>query len=135
LSAAKPGAVECGDRRTIHDAAGGQQLPGKVMRREGAKSRGDTAVDDAYASLGATFDFYLANHERNELPSGYRAPTVAGDNIPLEVCDETDSEGGVLTFHRILGLNHPGFTFVQPGLRVNGRALRSRRGGRHSVRF
>jgi hypothetical protein len=27
-----------------------------------------------------------------ELPSGYRAPTVAGNNIPLEVCDETSSE-------------------------------------------
>jgi class 3 adenylate cyclase len=33
--------------------------------------------------------------EQLELPSGYRAPTVAGDNIPLEVCDETDSESGV----------------------------------------
>lgn len=31
----------------------------------------------------------------NELPSGYRAPTVAGDNVPLEVFDEEDSESGV----------------------------------------
>jgi group II intron reverse transcriptase/maturase len=30
-----------------------------------------------------------------ELPCGYRAPTVAGDNIPLEVCDETSSESDV----------------------------------------
>ena len=30
-----------------------------------------------------------------ELPSGYRAPTAARDNVLLEVIDEEDSEGGV----------------------------------------
>ena len=34
-------------------------------------------------------------YRNHELPSGYRAPTVAGDNVPLEVCDEEDSESGV----------------------------------------
>ena len=31
----------------------------------------------------------------DELPSGYRAPTVASDNVPLEVFDEEDSESGI----------------------------------------
>lgn len=30
-----------------------------------------------------------------ELPSGFRAPTIAGDNMLLEVFDEEDSEGKV----------------------------------------
>jgi Zn-dependent metalloprotease len=54
-------------RRTVYDAAGAQQLPGKVVRREGGKSLGDVAVDEAYAGLGATFDFYLANYRRNSI--------------------------------------------------------------------
>jgi Zn-dependent metalloprotease len=54
-------------RRTIYDAAGAEKLPGKVVRREGAKSPGDIAVDEAYAGLGTTFDFYLANYGRNSI--------------------------------------------------------------------
>jgi Zn-dependent metalloprotease len=51
-------------RRTIYDAAGAAQLPGKVVRREGARSLGDIAVDEAYAGLGTTYDFYFASYRR-----------------------------------------------------------------------
>ncbi len=54
-------------RRTIYDASGVEKLPGKVVRKEGAKSLGDAAVDEAYDGLGATFDFYLANYGRNSI--------------------------------------------------------------------
>lgn len=63
LIAPKPPAVPK-KRRTIYDAAGAQRLPGKVVRKEGARSSGDVAVDEAYAGLGATFDFYLATFRR-----------------------------------------------------------------------
>ena len=54
-------------RRTVYDAAGSQQLPGRAARQEGAAAVGDAAVDEAYDGLGATFDFYLANYHRNSI--------------------------------------------------------------------
>ena len=54
-------------RRTIYDAGGAQQLPGKVVRKEGAASSGDVAVDEAYDGLGATFGFYLDAYRRNSI--------------------------------------------------------------------
>ena len=54
-------------RRTIYDAAGSQQLPGKSIRKEGAKPVGDASVDEAYDGLGATFDFYLDTYHRNSI--------------------------------------------------------------------
>lgn len=54
-------------RRTIYDAGNAEKLPGKVARREGARSQGDVAVDEAYAGLGTTFDFFLRNYGRNSI--------------------------------------------------------------------
>jgi len=54
-------------RRTIYDAGGAEKLPGKVARREGARSQGDVAVDEAYAGLGTTFDFYRVAYGRNSI--------------------------------------------------------------------
>lgn len=54
-------------RRTIYDAARSQQLPGKVVRKEGGRPSGDAAVDEAYDGLGATFDFYLDVYRRNSI--------------------------------------------------------------------
>jgi len=54
-------------RRTIYDGAGSQQLPGRVVRSEGAAASGDAAVDEAYDGLGATFDFYLDAYDRNSI--------------------------------------------------------------------
>jgi Zn-dependent metalloprotease len=54
-------------RRTIYDAGRAQQLPGKVVRKEGAASFGDVAVDEAYNGLGATFGFYFDAYRRNSI--------------------------------------------------------------------
>ena len=53
--------------RTIYDAHGSQQLPGKTIRKEGSKPIGDAAADEAYDGLGATFDFYLDAYHRNSI--------------------------------------------------------------------
>jgi Zn-dependent metalloprotease len=54
-------------RRTIYDAGGLQQLPGKPIRKEGSKPTGDAAANEAYDGLGATFDFYLGAYHRNSI--------------------------------------------------------------------
>jgi hypothetical protein len=43
-------------RRTIHDAAGRETLPGERVRGEGEEPTGDEAVDRAYDGLGATYE-------------------------------------------------------------------------------
>ncbi|PJJ72416.1 thermolysin metallopeptidase-like protein [Diaminobutyricimonas aerilata] len=40
--------------RTIGDAEGTEELPGRIVRREGDDPTGDVAVDEAYDGLGAT---------------------------------------------------------------------------------
>jgi Zn-dependent metalloprotease len=54
-------------RRTIYDAHHTQNLPGDVVRAEGASPTGDAAVDEAYDGLGATFDFYWDAYQRNSI--------------------------------------------------------------------
>src|SRR5215217_1164557 len=51
-------AVEGEKRRTIYSAQNQQNLPGVIVRAEGAPLTVDAAVDEAYDGLGATFDFY-----------------------------------------------------------------------------
>lgn len=60
-------------RRTIYDASHTTELPGKLVRGEGAPPTGDVAVDEAYDGAGATFDFYEAAFERNSIDDqGFR---------------------------------------------------------------
>jgi len=47
-----------GLHRSIYDAKHLEQLPGSLVREEGAKRTGEAAVDQAYDGLGATYDFY-----------------------------------------------------------------------------
>jgi Zn-dependent metalloprotease len=54
-------------QRTIYDARGGDELPGHVVRSEGAPGAGDVEVDEAYDGLGATFDFFADVYERNSI--------------------------------------------------------------------
>jgi Zn-dependent metalloprotease len=54
-------------QRTVYDADGSEELPGRVVRREGAAPTKDAAVDEAYDGLGATFDFYAGAYERNSI--------------------------------------------------------------------
>ncbi len=55
------------DQRTIYSAADGTDLPGTVVRSEGQDKSSDPAVDEAYAGLGATFDFYAEVFHRNSI--------------------------------------------------------------------
>jgi Zn-dependent metalloprotease len=48
--------VEGEKRRTIYTAQNQQNLPGTIVRAEGAPPSGDVAADEAYDGLGATFD-------------------------------------------------------------------------------
>jgi len=54
-------------QRTIYDAKSNQNLPGTLVRAEGAAASGDPAVDEAYDGLGATFDFFWLSYERNSI--------------------------------------------------------------------
>jgi Zn-dependent metalloprotease len=53
--------------RRICTAAHGTQLPGATVRREGEGPVGDAAADEAYAGLGATYDFYRNAYGRNSI--------------------------------------------------------------------
>jgi Zn-dependent metalloprotease len=63
-------------RRTIHDAGGTEELPGRVVRAEGQRATGDKAADEAYAGLGATWDFLFDEYGRDSL-DGEGMPLVA----------------------------------------------------------
>lgn len=59
--------VEGEKLRTIYDARSQQNLPGVVVRTEGAAATGDLAVDEAYDGLGETFDFFWEIFQRNSI--------------------------------------------------------------------
>lgn len=54
-------------RRTIYDTRNTQNLPGVIVRAEGAPPTKDVAVNEAYDGLGATFDFYWDVYQRNSI--------------------------------------------------------------------
>jgi hypothetical protein len=62
-------------RRTISDAHGTEELPGDVVRTEGADPTGDGAVDEAYEGLGATWRLYR---------EVYRRDSLDGAGLPLD---------------------------------------------------
>jgi Zn-dependent metalloprotease len=64
---ALPSVGGAGKHRTIYDAGGGTQLPGKQVRDEGGPKTGDQAADEAYDGLGATYDLYEEAFGRNSL--------------------------------------------------------------------
>ena len=53
--------------RVIHDAGHGTSLPGEQVRSEGEPAGADTAVNEAYDGLGATWDLWHAAYGRNSL--------------------------------------------------------------------
>ena len=53
--------------RLLHDAGGEEDLPGRVVRREGEPATGDAAVDEAYDGLGATWRLYDERFGRNSI--------------------------------------------------------------------
>lgn len=67
LAGAMPGAARPTVKRTIYSAGGRQELPGDPVRQEGAAAGEDAAVNEAYDGLGATFDFFLEEYQRNSI--------------------------------------------------------------------
>ena len=52
--------------RSVYDASGGQ-LPGRLVRAEGAPPSRDASADRAYDGLGETYDFYAALFDRDSI--------------------------------------------------------------------
>ncbi len=64
-----------GPRRTIADAAGTEDLPGRVVREEGGAPTGDLAADEAYDGLGATWTLFAEAYGRD---------SIDGRGLPLQ---------------------------------------------------
>lgn len=57
-----------GDKvRKVYDAGNGSELPGTLVRGEGASPTGDVAVDEAYDGSGATYDLFAEIFDRNSI--------------------------------------------------------------------
>jgi Zn-dependent metalloprotease len=63
LAVAAPGRK----RRTIYDARNGYELPGRLVRSEGAQRTKDAAVNEAFNGSGATYDFFWKVFDRNSV--------------------------------------------------------------------
>ena len=54
-------------QRLIHDAGHGEDLPGALVRAEGAPASADVAVNEAYDGLGDTWTLYEDVYGRNSI--------------------------------------------------------------------
>lgn len=64
----KRSAAAAGDKvRKVYDARNGSDLPGSLVRGEGAGPIGDAAADEAYEGSGATYDLYAELYGRNSI--------------------------------------------------------------------
>jgi Zn-dependent metalloprotease len=64
LATPSPG---CCRERLVYDARGRDELPGRLVRREGDRRSKDPAVNEAYDHCGATYDFFRDVFDRNSL--------------------------------------------------------------------
>ncbi|MBA0049901.1 M4 family peptidase [Streptomyces sp. AJS327] len=62
-------------RRTISDAGGRTELPGREVRAEGSEPVADASVNRAYSGLGATFELFLTVYSRH---------SIDGSGLPLD---------------------------------------------------
>ncbi|WP_052273867.1 M4 family metallopeptidase [Arthrobacter sp. L77] len=53
--------------RRIHDAGGREELPGDLVRGEGAAATGDPAADEAYDGLGFTYRLFSEEYGRSSI--------------------------------------------------------------------
>ena len=60
-------ATGAGLDRNIYDAGTGSNLPGNMVRTEGAPSTGDPAVDEAYDGSGETYNLFQDVYNRNSI--------------------------------------------------------------------
>jgi Zn-dependent metalloprotease len=63
-AAAAPSAAR---RRLVYDAGGTEQLPGRLVRKEGAAAVKDSAVNQVYDNVGITLDFFAKVFGRDSL--------------------------------------------------------------------
>ena len=70
-------------QRSIYTANHTTDLPGTLLRAEGAPKSKDVAVNEAYDGLGATFDFYLNVVHRN---------SIDGQGLPLHATVHYDQD-------------------------------------------
>jgi Zn-dependent metalloprotease len=56
--------------RTIYDAGGSENLPGKLVRKEGEAATGDPSTDEAFEGLGNTHRLYAEVFGRNSIDGG-----------------------------------------------------------------
>jgi Zn-dependent metalloprotease len=61
--------------RTIYDAGGSENLPGKLVRKEGEAATGDPSTDEAFEGLGHTHRLYAEVFGRN---------SIDGEGLPLD---------------------------------------------------
>jgi Zn-dependent metalloprotease len=61
--------------RTIYDAGGSENLPGKLVRKEGEAATGDPSTDEAFEGLGNTHRLYAEVFGRN---------SIDGEGLPLD---------------------------------------------------
>ncbi|MFJ4168571.1 M4 family metallopeptidase [Paenarthrobacter sp. NPDC089714] len=62
-------------KRTIYDADTSENLPGRLVRKEGAAATGDVAADEAYDGLGSTHRLYADIFGRD---------SIDGAGLPLD---------------------------------------------------
>ncbi len=94
--------------RSIHDARHGVALPGILVRREGVDPVKDTAVNEAYDGLGATWDLLWTAYSRDSL-DGKGLPLVATVHYD-ERYDNAFWDGTQMVFGDGDGVYFDGFT-------------------------
>ncbi len=62
-----PAAPSTGKQRRVFNAENGSNLPGTLVRDEGAPPVGDTGANEAYDGAGATYDLYWEVYQRNSV--------------------------------------------------------------------
>ncbi|WP_354253384.1 M4 family metallopeptidase [Arthrobacter sp. UYEF21] len=73
VPAAPPGLREAQPglpNRSIYDAAGSENLSGKLVRKEGSPESGDLSTDEAYSGLGNTHRLFVEIFGRNSIDGG-----------------------------------------------------------------
>ncbi len=61
--------------RSVYDAAGSENLPGQLVRKEGEPAIGDDSADEAYEGLGHTHRLFAEIFGRN---------SIDGEGLPLQ---------------------------------------------------
>ncbi|AXH94871.1 M4 family metallopeptidase [Ornithinimicrobium avium] len=95
-------------QRSVHDAQHGTTLPGVLVREEGGQASGDTAVDQAYDGLGATWHLLAEVFGRDSL-DGQGLPLVGSVHY-AQSYDNAFWDGEQMVFGDGDGIYFNGFT-------------------------